>query len=120
MASAERNPAMFSGIIRYPCAMVTAIAVLTAAAALPGGTAVADPNQDQKFFDLLGQKEIPPVDNATSLITTAHKVCTKLDDGVPVGDIVETIRNNGFNENPLTRLDPPDRVTRTINQFIIA
>ena len=33
---------------------------------------------------------------------------------------METIRNNGFNENPLTRLDPPDRITRTINQFIIA
>jgi hypothetical protein len=111
---------MFSGIIRYPCATVTAIAVLTAAAALPGGTAVADPNQDQKFFDLLGQKEIPPIDNATSLITTARKVCSKLDGGMPVGDLVDLIRNNGFNENPLTRLNPPDRITRTITQFINA
>ena len=111
---------MFSGIIRYPCAMLTTIAVLTASAALPGGMAVADPNQDQKFFDLLGQKDIPPVDNATSLITTARKVCAKLDGGMPAGDLVELIRNNGFNENPLTRLNPPDRITRTITQFINA
>ena len=110
---------MFSGIIRQLPAALTAVAVLSAAL-LPGDIAAADPDQDQKFFDLLGQKEIPPVDNATSLITSAHKVCGKLDDGVPVGDIVETIRNNGFNENPLTRLDPPDRITRTINQFITA
>jgi len=110
---------MFSGIIRQLPAALTAVALLSAAL-LPGDIAAADPDQDQKFFDLLGQKEIPPVDNATSLITSAHKVCDKLDDGVPVGDIVETIRNNGFNENPLTRLDPPDRITRTINQFITA
>lgn len=111
---------MFSGIIRYSCAVVTAIAVLSATAALPGGTAVADPNQDQKFFDLLGQKDIPPVDNATSLITSAHHICSKLDGGMPVGELVDLIRNNGFNENPLTRLNPPDRVTRTITQFINA
>ena len=111
---------MFSGIIRRLPAAVTAVVFFISAAVLPGHTAAADPDQDQKFFDLLGQKEIPPVDNATSLITSAHKVCGKLDDGVPVGDIVETIRNNGFNENPLTRLDPPDRITRTINQFITA
>jgi len=111
---------MFSGIIRYPCAMVAAIAVLSGTAALSGGTAVADPNQDQKFFDLLGQKDIPPVDNATSLITSAHHICAKLDGGMPVGDLVNLIRNNGFNENPLTRLNPPDRVTRTITQFINA
>src|SRR6202044_2274630 len=37
-----------------------------------------------------------------------------------VGDLVDRIRNNGYNENPLTRLNPTDRITRTINQFIIA
>jgi hypothetical protein len=111
---------MFSGIIRQLPAAVTAVALLISAALLPGHTAAADPDQDQKFFDLLGQKEIPPVDNANSLIETAHKACSKLDSGMSVGDLVDLIRNNGYNENPLTRLNPADRITRTINQFIIA
>src|ERR1700722_219962 len=111
---------MFSGVIRQLPAAVSAAVLLTSAAVLPGHTAAADPDQDQKFFDLLGQKEIPPVDNANSLIETAHKACSKLDSGMSVGDLVNLIRNNGYNENPLTRLNPADRITRTINQFIIA
>jgi hypothetical protein len=111
---------MFSGIIRQLPVTVTAVALLISAAILPGHTAAADPDQDQKFFDLLGQKEIPPVDNANSLIETAHKACSKLDSGMSVGDLVDLIRNNGYNENPLTRLNPADRITRTINQFIVA
>jgi hypothetical protein len=111
---------MFSGIVRQLPTAVTAVALLISAAVLPGHTAAADPDQDQKFFDLLGQKEIPPVDNANSLIQTAHKACSKLDSGMSVGDLVDLIRNNGYNENPLTRLNPADRITRTINQFIIA
>src|SRR6202020_2144265 len=111
---------MFSGVIRQLPAAVSAVAFLVSAALLPGHTAAADPDQDQKFFDLLGQKEIPPVDNANSLIETAHKACSKLDGGMSVGDLVNLIRNNGYNENPLTRLNPADRITRTINQFIIA
>jgi hypothetical protein len=111
---------MFSGIIGHPRAAVAAVALLSAALVLPGDIATADPGQDQKFFDLLGQKEIPPIDNANSLIETAHKVCSKLDGGMSVGDLVDLIRNNGYNENPLTRLNPADRITRTINQFIIA
>jgi hypothetical protein len=110
---------MFSGIIRQLPAAVTAVFFISAAV-LPGHTAAASPDQDQKFFDLLGQKEIPPVDNANSLIETARKACSKLDGGMSVGDLVDLIRNNGYNENPLTRLNPADRITRTINQFIIA
>ncbi len=110
---------MFSGIIRHLPAAVAAL-MLSAAAVLPGHTAAADPSQDQKFFDLLGQKDIPPVDNANSLVTSAKRACLKLDDGMPVGDLVELIRNNGFNDNPLTRLQPQDRITRTIDQFINA
>src|ERR1700684_2902404 len=111
---------MFYGIIRHLPAAVAAVALMSAAVVLPRDMATADPGQDQKFFDLLGQKEIPPVDNANSLIETAHKACSKLDGGMSVGDLVNLIRNNGYNENPLTRLDPADRITRTINQFIIA
>ena len=102
---------MFSGIIRHLPAAVAAVALMSAAVVLPRDMATADPGQDQKFFDLLGQKEIPPVDNANSLIETAHKACSKLDGGMSVGDLVNLIRNNGYNENPLTRLDPADRIT---------
>jgi hypothetical protein len=111
---------MFSGIIRQLPAAVTGVVFLISVAVLPGHLAAADPDQDQKFFDLLGQKEIPPVDNANSLIETAHKACSKLDGGMSVGDLVDLIRNNGYNENPLTRLNPADRITRTINEFIVA
>ena len=111
---------MFPGIIRHLPAAVAAVALLSAAVVLPGDIATADPDQDQKFFDLLGQKQIPPVDNANSLIETAHKACSKLDGGMSVGDLVDLIRNNGYNENPLTRLNPADQITRTINQFVIA
>lgn len=111
---------MFSAIIRHVPAVVAAVALVATVAVAPCRTAMADPDQDQKFFDLLGQKEIPPVDNANSLIGTAKKVCAKLDEGMPAGELVELIRNNGFNENPLARLQPQDRITRTITQFINA
>ena len=86
---------MSSGIIRQLPVALTAVALLISVAVLPGHTAAADPDQDQKFFDLLGQKQIPPVDNANSLIETAHKACSKLDGGMSVGDLVDLIRNNG-------------------------
>ncbi|MGA8329422.1 MAG: DUF732 domain-containing protein [Mycobacterium sp.] len=111
---------MFCGIIRHLPAAVAAVVVASAAVLLPSDMATADPGQDQKFFDLLGQKQIPPVDNANSLIETARKACSKLDGGMSVGDLVDLIRNNGYNENPLTRLNPADQITRTINQFVIA
>jgi hypothetical protein len=111
---------MFSGNIRHLPAAIAAVALVAAATIAPGRLAVADPGQDQKFFDLLGQKEIPPVDNANSLISTAKRACSKLDEGMTAGDLVELIRNNGFKENPLTRFDPQDRITRTIDQFINA
>jgi hypothetical protein len=111
---------MFSGHTRIGGAVLTAIAALTGAAILAGATAAADPSQDDKFLTLLGYEDIPAIDNASSLIDTAHKVCGKLDSGMPAGDLVELIRNNGFNENPLARLYPPRRVTKTIDRFINA
>jgi Protein of unknown function (DUF732) len=119
-ASAERKPAMFSGHTRIAGALLTAIAVLTGAAIVPGATAAADPSQDDKFLTLLGYEDIPAIDNASSLIDTAHKVCARLDEGMTAGDLVELIRNNGFNDNPLARLYPQRRVTKTIDRFINA
>ena len=107
---------MSSGSIRHLPAAVAALALLRRHFFLAARQ--RRPDQDDKFFELLGQKEIPAVDNATSLIETGHKVCSKLDGGMSVDDIVETIRNNGFNENPITRLYPHGRITATIDQFI--
>jgi hypothetical protein len=109
---------MSSGLIRHLPITVASVAFL-GAALLSGSTAAAD-SQDDKFFDLLGQKDVPAVDNQTSLIETGHKVCTKLDSGMSVEDLVELIRNNGFNDNPLARLYPQGRITATIDRFITA
>lgn len=111
---------MFSVVIRRLFYTVAIVALVAAAALSPAGTAVADPGQDQKFFDLLNQQDIPPVDNDNSLIDVAKKTCSRLDEGMSVGDLVELIRNNGFNENPLTRLQNQGRITRTIDRFINA
>ncbi len=111
---------MFSVVLRRLPYSVAAVTLLAAATFSPIGTAVADPGQDQKFFDLLNQQDIPPVDNDNSLIDVAKKTCSRLDEGMSVGDLVELIRNNGFNENPLTRLQNQGRITRTIDRFINA
>jgi hypothetical protein len=111
---------MFTGITSHGGALITAIMVLTGAAVLHGGAARADPDQDQKFLTLLADNDIPAIDNDEGLIDTAHKACGKLDGGMPVGDLVELMRNNGFAADPLARLYPRARVTRTIDRFITA
>jgi hypothetical protein len=111
---------MFTGITSHGGALITAIGLLTGAAILHSGAATADPDQDQKFLTLLADNDIPAVDNDDGLIDTAHKACGKLDDGMPVGDLVELMRNNGFATNPLARFYPQGRVTRTIDRFISA
>jgi hypothetical protein len=111
---------MFSVVLRRLPYSFAAVTLLAAAMFSPFATAVADPGQDQKFFDLLNEQDIPPVDNDNSLIDVAKKTCSRLDEGMSVGDLVELIRNNGFNENPLTRLQNQGRITRTIDRFINA
>jgi len=110
---------MFSGIIRHLPAAVTAVTVLTGTLFLAGGAANAD-SQDDKFLELLGENGVPAVDGADSLIATGHKVCSELDGGMSANDLVELIRNNGFNDNPLARLYPQRQVTATITRFINA
>lgn len=55
-----------------------------------------------------------------SLIATAHKVCRKLDGGMPVDDVVDLMRNTAFNVDPIERQYPPERITRTLTRFITA
>jgi uncharacterized membrane protein YgcG len=110
---------MFTSITSHAGALVTAIVVLTGGATLHGGAAAADPNQDEQFLALLNKADIPALENAPSLIATAHTVCRKLDDGMPVDDLVDTMRNNAYNMTPIDRLFPR-RVTSTMTRFITA
>jgi hypothetical protein len=111
---------MFTGITSRAGALVTATVVLTGAAILCGGPTAADPNQDDQFLALLDEKEISATENPPSVIATGHKVCRKLDGGVPVDDIVDAMRDAAFDANPMARLYPARRVTTTYQRFITA
>ena len=102
---------MFTGITTHAGSLVTAIVVLTGAAILRGGAAAADPNQDDQFLALLNQEDIPALEGVPSLIATAHKVCRKLDGGMPVDSLVDAMVNNAYNTDPSPHLYPPARLT---------
>jgi hypothetical protein len=105
---------MFTGITSHAGALVTAIVVLTGGAIVRVGAAAADSNQDEQFLALLEKEDIPAQRNVPTLVTTAHAVCRKLDGGVPVGDVVDEMKNYAFSVNPTARLFDQDRVTRTV------
>ncbi|EFG79784.1 hypothetical protein HMPREF0591_0329 [Mycobacterium parascrofulaceum ATCC BAA-614] len=111
---------MFAGITNHAGALVTAIVVLAGSAIVGAGTVAADPDQDDQFLALLVKKEIPARRNVPSLIATAHKVCRKLDGGMPVDDVVDLMRNTAFNVDPPERQYPPERLTRTLTRFVTA
>ncbi|ORB87120.1 hypothetical protein B1987_00630 [Mycobacterium kansasii] len=111
---------MFSGITSHVGALVTAVVVVTGTAVLRGGAAAADPNQDDQFLALLEKKEIPALSNVPRVIAAAHKVCRKLDAGMPVDEIVDRLRNDAYDMDPALRQYPPRRVTSTMTRFITA
>jgi outer membrane biosynthesis protein TonB len=111
---------MFTRITSLAGALAAATVVLTGGAILRGGEAAADPNQDERFLALLEEADIPALANVPSVIAAAHKVCRKLDGGMPVDDLVDEMRNNSYNKNPVERLFPPARVTSTMTRFITA
>lgn len=111
---------MFTGITSDVAALVTAVAALTGGAILRGGAAPADPSQDDQFLAILDQEGIPALENVPSLIATAHKVCRKLDGGMPVGDVVEMMINDAYAVDPPERLYPRGRLARTETRFVIA
>jgi uncharacterized membrane protein YgcG len=110
---------MFTGITSHAGALVTAIVVLTGGAVLRGGTAAADPNQDEQFLALLDQEEIPALQNVPSLIATAHKICRELDGGMTVDAVVDDMKKNSF-ADPGEGQFPARRITSTITRFITA
>lgn len=111
---------MFTSIAGYAGAVAVSIATLTGGAVLGDGAAVADPDQDEQFLTLLDQEEIPAVENRQSVIATAHKVCGKLDGGMPVDALVDEMKNFAYSRDRAVRQYPPDRVTRTMTRFITA
>jgi uncharacterized membrane protein YgcG len=112
--------ARFTGITIHAGALVTAIAVLTGAAILRGGAAVADSNQDEQFLALLDKEGIPALSGVPSLIVTAHKVCRKLDAGMPADDLVDSMVNDAYGVDPSERLYASGRLARTEARFITA
>jgi uncharacterized membrane protein YgcG len=117
---------MFTGITRctgitgHAGALVTAIVVLTGAAILRGGAAVADSNQDEQFLALLDNEGIPAIKGVPSLIYTAHEVCRQLDAGMPADTLVDLMVNHAYGIDPPERLYAPDRLARTEARFITA
>jgi hypothetical protein len=110
---------MFNGITSHAGTLVIAIVVLTGAAILCNGAAAADPDQDDQFLALLDKEEIPAVVNVPSVIAAAHKVCRRLDSGVPVEDLVGVMQNDMYSIEPALRRYPV-RVTTTVTRFITA
>lgn len=111
---------MFTSTTSHASALLAAVLVLTGGAIAGGGTAVADPSQDEQFGALLEIADIPSQANLPSLIATAHKVCGKLDGGMPVGALVDTMKNNAYELNPSLRMASARRLTSTMTRFITA
>ncbi|ORA19393.1 hypothetical protein BST12_17525, partial [Mycobacterium angelicum] len=115
------TPAMSSHITsRAACLLATATMLFTGAAIWRSGPAAADPSQDDQFLALLEQLEIPALRNVPSLIVTAHKVCNKLDSGMPVDAVVDALIKNAYEVDPPEQMYPVDRVVRTETRFVIA
>jgi|SRR5271166_3332683 len=112
--------ARFTGITSHAGALVTAIVVLTGAAILRDGAAVADSNQDEQFLALLDKEGISALRGVPSLIYTAHKVCRELDAGMPADGLVDAMVNNAYGIDPPERLYAPGRLARTEARFITA
>jgi uncharacterized membrane protein YgcG len=111
---------MFTGTISHSGALVTAVVVLTGAAILRGGAAIAETGQDDQFLALLDQEGIPALRGVPSLIETAHDVCRTLDAGMSATGLVDAMVNNAVGIDPGERDYTPGRLARTEARFITA
>jgi len=96
-----------------------AAAAAIAAATLPYGAAVADPNQDGQFLAVLQEKQIPAMENVSTVVAAGHTVCRKLDDGVPARTVLDGLNNDAYGMNPDLR-EQSDRLSATMSRFIAA
>jgi Protein of unknown function (DUF732) len=108
---------MFTGITTHAGSLITAVMLLTGAAVLRGGAASADSSQDDQFLALLSQQGVPAISGVPELIKTAHKVCSRLDGGVPADAVVDELVDFA---NAVTPGADPGRLRRTQTRFLIA
>ena len=112
--------AVRTGISCLAVALVSASVVLTAAI-ICAGAAGADPSQQDQFVALLGQEQIPPVDDdqVAGVVARAHQICGEANGGTPLDTLVNDEMNRGYDDNPRLHLYP-DRVRRTAVRFVTA
>ncbi|OBG33605.1 MULTISPECIES: DUF732 domain-containing protein [Mycolicibacter] len=96
-----------------------AAAAAIAAATLPYGAAAADPNQDDQFLAVLQEKQIPAMENISTVVAAGHTVCRKLDDGIPARTVLDGLNNDAYGMNPDLR-EQSDRLSATMSRFIAA
>ncbi|BBZ45402.1 DUF732 domain-containing protein [Mycobacterium parmense] len=112
--------ARFAGITGHAGVLGTALTVLTCAAILRGGVAVADPDEDAHFLALLDREGIPALRGVPSLIHGAHETCSKLDAGMSAPGLVDAMVNGAYSVDPPERQYDPGRLARTEARFITA
>nr|WP_067972971.1 DUF732 domain-containing protein [Mycolicibacter icosiumassiliensis] len=108
---------MFIRGATYPSIMITA--ALAIAAMQQISTAAADPNQDDQFLAVLQSRQIPAIENAPTVVAAGHKVCRKLDDGMPATNILDGLTNDAFQMDPLLHAQSA-RLSATMSRFIAA
>ncbi|WP_409426293.1 DUF732 domain-containing protein [Mycobacterium sp. SMC-11] len=96
-----------------------AAAAVIAAGTLPYGAAAADPNQDDQFLAVLQEKQIPAMENVSTVVAAGHTVCRKLDDGIPARTVLDGLNNDAYGMNPDLR-EQSDRLSATMSRFIAA
>ncbi len=101
------------------CHAVTIVAATAIAVAMPYGVAAADPSQDDQFLAVLQEKQIPAMDNIATVVAAGHKVCLKLDDGIPAQTVLDGLNNDAYGMNPDLR-EQSDRLSATMSRFIAA
>jgi hypothetical protein len=116
MTPTKRNPAVRKGITSIADALVS-VSVMLGAAIFCAGAAGADPSQENQFVALLAQDQIPVVDNLPALVDRAHQICSELDGGASVKDVVREEMNGIFDGNPDYR-KVSGRVRRTAVRFV--
>lgn len=107
---------MVTGIVGRIGVLVSPATAVTVAIVCAGAVG-ADPSQDEHFLHLLEEKQIPAVDNVPGLISRAHEICGRLDDG----DSFEAIRDEETGIMSGGNLAPgvnPARVDTTAYRFI--
>jgi len=109
-----------AGVTSHAGVLVTAMVLLSGAAVLRGAAAAADASQDDQFLALLDQEGIPALNNVSSLVDTAHKVCRALNAGIPADRVVNAMVDYAFSVDPAERGYAPGRLARTEARFVIA